>query len=362
MRTFIVAALLGTALLLVGCGTPGAPLPPTLDLPQPPDDLKATRKGDKVTLTWTVPAQTTDKALVKHLGATRVCRSSQTMMSECAPAVGEVPATQLQAGKPASYTDTLPPDLQQQNPTGETTYAVEVQNTRGRAGGLSTQVRVPLAPTFPAPAVSGRVTPYGPEIFWRPVNGCVGQGQVSCIYRVHRRLKEEAPEKEAAIKDITDVPPANAANVDYELKLSDNLAEWEKTYVYRVTPITRVAQGNGVVEVEGDDSPPVEILAHDTFPPAVPSGVQAVYSGLAAQKFIDLTWAPVTDADLAGYNLYRREEGAAPVKINSETIKTPAVRDGNIRPGATYYYSVSAVDLRGNESAKSAETSEKVPE
>src|SRR5438270_635321 len=69
--------LLGlAALLLAGCGTPGAPLPPTLDLPQPPTDLKATRKGDKVTLTWSVPTQTTDRALVKpgHLGATRVCR------------------------------------------------------------------------------------------------------------------------------------------------------------------------------------------------------------------------------------------------------------------------------------------------
>ena len=80
--------------LLAGCGTPGAPLPPTLDLPQPPSDLKATRKGEKVTLTWTVPTQTTDRALVKpgHLGATRVCRGEQPVLADCGEPAGEVAA------------------------------------------------------------------------------------------------------------------------------------------------------------------------------------------------------------------------------------------------------------------------------
>jgi hypothetical protein len=360
MRTLTAALLLAAALLLVGCGTPGAPLPPTLDLPQPPDDLKATRKGDKVTLTWTVPAHTTDKALVKHLGPTKVCRSPQVMMSECTQAVGEVPAAQLQPGKPATFTDTLPQDFQQQNPASMMTYAVEIENAGGRSGGLSTQVRVPLAPTFPAPAAYGRVTPKGPEVYWRPANGCVAQGQLSCVYRVRRRLKDEPPEKEVALTDVEG--RAERTDVDYDLKWTDTVAGWEKTYVYRVTPITRVTQAGGVTEVEGDDSQPVEIFAHDTFPPTVPSGVQAVYSGLAQQKFIDLTWAPVTDADLAGYNVYRHGEGAAPVKINSDLVKTPAFRDGNIQPGKTYLYSVSAVDLRDNESSKSQEASEKVPE
>jgi fibronectin type 3 domain-containing protein len=104
------------------------------------------------------------------------------------------------------------------------------------------------------------------------------------------------------------------------------------------------------------------VFAHDVFPPAVPTGVQAVYSGLSQQKFIDLTWAPVTDADLAGYNVYRREEGTQPMKISSELVKTPAFRDANIQAGHKYFYSVSAVDLRGNDSAKSAEASEQVPQ
>jgi fibronectin type 3 domain-containing protein len=89
--------------------------------------------------------------------------------------------------------------------------------------------------------------------------------------------------------------------------------------------------------------------------------LQAVFSGVGQQPFIDLTWAPNTDADLAGYNVYRREEGGQPVKINTELVKTPAFRDTNVQSDQTYFYSVSAVDLRGNESRRSEETSESVP-
>jgi fibronectin type 3 domain-containing protein len=39
----------------------------------------------------------------------------------------------------------------------------------------------------------------------------------------------------------------------------------------------------------------------------------------------------------------------------------PAFRDAQVVSGKNYFYSVSAVDLRGNESARSEETSESVP-
>ena len=119
--------------------------------------------------------------------------------------------------------------------------------------------------------------------------------------------------------------------------------------------------GKPAIEVEGDDTPEVKIFAHDVFPPAVPSGLQAVFSGPGQEPFIDLIWAPVTDADLAGYNVYRHEEGAAAMKLNAAPEATPGFRDTEVVPGKIYFYSVSAVDQRGNESARSEETSERVP-
>ena len=136
----------------------------------------------------------------------------------------------------------------------------------------------------------------------------------------------------------------------------------ENTYYYHADTLTVISQaGKPDVSIEGDDTPEVKVFAHDVFPPAVPSGLQAVFSGLGPQAFIDLVWAPVTDSDLDGYNVYRREEGAAMNKVNSELVKTPAFRDVQVAPGKKYFYSVSAVDLRGNESERSEEASESVP-
>src|SRR5216117_3377564 len=119
--------------------------------------------------------------------------------------------------------------------------------------------------------------------------------------------------------------------------------------------------GKPPAEVEGDDTTEVKVFAHDSFPPAVPSGLEAVASGVGQPPFVDLIWSPNTDADLAGYNIYRHEEGTAPVKINSEVVKTPTFRDTTVVGSKKYFYSVSAVDLRGNESARSEEASEAVP-
>jgi fibronectin type 3 domain-containing protein len=89
--------------------------------------------------------------------------------------------------------------------------------------------------------------------------------------------------------------------------------------------------------------------------------VQAVASGVGQPAFVDLTWAPNTEPHLAGYNVYRREEGQQPAKINDELVKTPTFRDCGVASGHKYFYSVTAVDLRGNESPRSSEASESVP-
>jgi hypothetical protein len=128
-----------------------------------------------------------------------------------------------------------------------------------------------------------------------------------------------------------------------------------------LTRLAYVARDGTELQVEGDDSPPANLVAHDIFPPAVPSGLQAVFSGPGQKPAIDLVWAPNTEPDLAGYNIYRQEGSGASAKINSELVKSPAYRDAEIASGHSYTYSVSAVDVRGNESRPSEEASEAVP-
>lgn len=352
-------------MLLSACGAPGPPLPPSLKLPKPVIDLRATRKGDKVALTWTVPGKTTDLQNVRRLGSTRVCRSLQVAINQCGAPVGEVPTSQLiptSAGKKgsapspvqASYTDVLSTRLQKQNPTAMATYAVETLNENGRSAGLSNQVQVPLAPTLPPPNDVGvEVTADGVVLSWTGILHEHEAPELRHLYRVYRRLEGSDKDQVAGEVSLTTSDQATFA---------DRSFEWQKSYDYRVTVVTLISRADQTpIEVEGDDSPPVHVFANDTFPPATPSGLQAVFSGVGQQPFIDLTWAPNTDADLAGYNVYRREQGAQPVKINTDLVKTPAFRDSNVESGKKYFYSVSALDLRGNESARSEEASESVP-
>ena len=356
---------------LIGCGAPGVPLPPSLELPKPVTDLRAARKADKVALSWTMPTETTDGQTIRHLSPVQICRFVEAVIKECGMPIGKVSVSTVPQpasvrgkrgrGKKVSpaatvqtrYVDTIPANLQKENPTGQITYAVVVPNEKGRSAGLSNQVQVPAAPTLPSPArLQTQVTADGIAVTWTSSPEGQEIGHLRYVYRVYRR--EEAATVSIAIGEV----PVDAS----PLQLVDHSFEWEKTYNYRVTVVTVISPpGKTQTEVEGKDSTEVKVAAHDVFPPAVPSSLEAVASGVGQPPFVDLIWAPNTDADLAGYNIYRHQEGTQPVKINSEPVKTPAFRDTTAVGGKKYFYSVTAVDLRGNESARSEAASESVP-
>lgn len=365
---------LALSVALSGCASVGAPLPPSLELPKPPGDLRAYRKGDRVTLTWTVPERTIDRQTVRHRGVTLVCRNLQVTMSDCGTPVGTVAPegvpTQAKAAEKRkveqSFEDVLPASLQQQSPTRTITYAVEALNDSNRGAGLSNQVQVPLAPTVPPPSgLHAQLTSDGVALTWQGELLSLPMSPVNYFYRVYRRTQDT--QERTVIGQV-------ARGMDVHPTVVDHAFAWEKTYEYWVTVVTSVTTGSHPcpsgeplvpcfdhIEVEGADSLPVAVFTHDVFPPAIPSGLQAVFSGPGQTPYIDLIWAPDTDADLAGYNVYRREASGAPVKISLELVKAPSYRDANVASGKTYWYSVSAADLHGNESARSDETSETVP-
>lgn len=361
---YLNRALCGALLFaLIACGVPGIPKPPSLDLPQPVTDLRAIRKADKVFLVWTVPTETTDGLRLRHLGTTRVCRSTDPSAGDCANPIASVPAPTPESRQnkstpgeklQASYTDQLPPAVVHDHPAAQLFYAVSVLNQRGRTAGLSNKVAVSAVPALPPPSdFRAQVTADGVLLSWMGDPQSAETPQLHHVYRVYRR--QEGTNADTVVGEM----PFGALRT---YLLLDHSFEWEKTYAYRTTVVQLIhVEGRPETQFEGDDTPAVRVFAHDIFPPAVPSGLQAGFSGVGQQPFIDLIWAPDTDADLAGYNVYRHEPGTAEQKINSEIVKTPAFRDANVSPGHTYFYSVSAVDVRGNESAHSAETSESVP-
>jgi hypothetical protein len=283
----------------------------------------------------------------------------------------------------ASFIDTLPSAVEQANPTGFATYAVEVLNGAGRGAGVSNLARVPLVPVLPPVSdFAARATGQGVLISWECPAASSRRSGVKYLFRIYRHLESSANATRIAEIDVTEcvagpegmvsLSKGNLSERDSNSNspsatknsnsFLDQTFEWEKTYFYRGTGVSVVeAAGKQAEQVEGDDTAEVKVWAHDVFPPAVPSGLQAVYSGPGQEAFIDLIWSPVTDVDLDGYDVYRHEEGVAAVKVNAAPVKIPAFRDSHVASGKTYFYSVSAVDLRGNESARSEEASESVP-
>jgi fibronectin type 3 domain-containing protein/glucose/arabinose dehydrogenase len=124
-------------------------------------------------------------------------------------------------------------------------------------------------------------------------------------------------------------------------EFTDATADPGKTWYYRITAVD--IYGNESSGLSTSGSRPA-----DTTPPAVPTGVTTTPSVLG----IGLDWANNTDADLGGYNVYRRNESNGQfVKLNSALLTASTYNDTAAVEGIANAYRITAVDTRGNESS-----------
>ena len=363
----ITLALCAVVLALaMGCAAPGAPQPPSLRLPQTVENLSAVRKGNRVVLTWTPPAETTDRLPIRWPSVTRVCRVvNQFPVGQCGEPVARIKSSELVSESPGaprplvSFEDVLPAELI----TSENlaTYALEVVNDRGRSAGLSNQARISLAPAIAPPAsLRASVDAQGPLLRWELGALSPLSPGTFCLVRIYRRTTG-AGERPASTSTAFELIAEQPCRTGWS-ETRDASFEWEQEYDYKATAAAVItAPGRPIFQVEGDDSQPAHLVAHDIFPPAVPTGLQPVYSSVGQKPFIDLTWTPNSESDLAGYLVYRRSEGGDFVPVTPSPLKAPAWRDNDVQPGRTYTYEVSAIDMRGNESARSAPAQESAP-
>jgi len=340
---------------------PGAPQPPTLNLPVRVNDLSAVRTGGQVSLTWTMPTKNTDKVLLKGDIAVRVCRN-QTASATCSVAA----TLQLAPGADAVFSDALPSTLAAGAPR-VLTYFVELDNRKGRSAGLSNGAEI-LAGEAP-PAVDGLTAEMrkdGVLLRWTPAP----PGASHVAIRLVRKLltppaknPSQGPLAQPAepLEQSLLVEPGSHAD-----RALDTGIRFGETYEYRAQRVARLTVNGELLELASPLSPPLRVEAVNLFPPGVPKGLVAVATagGNGAGSAIDLSWLPDTEADLAGYIVYRHEPGAAAAwqRISpAQPVVGPGFHDANVQPGHTYAYAVSAIDRDGHESARSAEAQETVP-
>lgn len=76
---------------------------------------------------------------------------------------------------------------------------------------------------------------------------------------------------------------------------------------------------------------------------------------------VDLSWDASKSDELAGYNVYRELTGTVWQKINEAVVAAPLYDDTSVINGSTYYYAVTAVNIRGEESPKTPAVKVVVP-
>lgn len=227
-----------------------------------------------------------------------------------------------------------------------------VSGVKANHKGGKVNASAPVAPTLPAQGLHSELDVRGVYLIWE--NEIVNRDpSLKFDYRIYR--KEKGSSNRIAIpylRAVIHTPEGERwSGVDTSI-------EWEKTYSYSVKPVTRVYAPDGklISEIEGDESAPIEVTTHNVFPPAAPEKLLALVTQRREQRFVDLLWAPNAEKNVSQYNVYRREGNGEPTRINSVPMTVLSFQDTDVLAAHTYYYSVSAIDAHGNESARSQES------
>ena len=353
------------AMISAGCGAPGEPLPPSPPIPEDVSDLAGHQAGDGVLLTFTLPTKSTLDDKLAEIPTFEILRGTvkadgrvdEKSFRVVDTIPGAVMATYAQRGK-AEFLDPISPAEIRLHPGESVVYEVRARVTDRKTSADSNYLSLQLYPVpEPIEHVDARVTEAGTELSWSAPKRTSGGEPLTEAEQYHvYRGEIEADSQAAAVRDIHQAKwksPLLQIAATSALEYRDSGFDYGKTYLYLVRSTTGANKA-----LESSDSAVVVVTAKDTFPPEMPQGVvAAVQANSAATWVVDLSWSISPESDLAGYRVYRSGKAEESGELlTPELLPTPAYRDATAQPGSRYWYTITAVDGAGNESAPSAAT------
>jgi hypothetical protein len=382
-RRLLLISLATLAVTAPACGKKGPPLAPLRPVPAAVENLGARRLGDTVRLEFVLPDRNQDGTRPADLSRVEVYALTidptgrepevrefrergaivATIDVRPPPDPDAPPAaeedTRPAQGATVTAEEHLTPDMripvrfEPRSPAGrrllrmlpmpepaagagreERTYLVLGFSGRDRLSPASARIGVTLRPA-PAPP-SGLAVTYSETAFaltwtpiaadpWRPLWPALGYSRGFNVY-----------EFAAASDALTTVRPINEAPITDSI-LDVPLAEFGRPRCFGVRAVESL--DNQVVE--SDLTTPVCVTPVDTFPPAAPTGLEAV----SETGSISLIWNANTEKDLAGYLVLRGEAPDATLRpLTAAPIRETTYRDTNVQAGVRYVYAVVAVD------------------
>ncbi len=315
---------------------------PSMAFPAPISDLRAWPRDGGILLRWSMPTQNTDTSRLDDLLGFRVFRQSRSLSSsscfDCPldfQVVAEIdvdyPRRARVEGGTVLWQDTSV------LPQHEYTYLVLSYNFYKSSSPESNRVKVFWDEAPPAPGdVRIESADMALEITWK-FSAPGKEWAPSVGFNIYRHMEGERfalfplnPEP-IRVTRFVDAGLANGQRYYYEVRAVRN---------FRGTPL------------EGPASAVAEGVPEKRTPPSPPTGLVVTFQEGGAA----LRWNENPEPDIAGYDIYRREEGETTFrKINPQLIKETYFLDSTASPKNSYTYRLKAINTSKKESEFSQE-------
>ena len=343
LRTAVCAVTMVLAIaVLPACGRKTDPLTPDSPRPAAITDVKIAVRDAVAYLSWPVPSKNVEgKALdPADIAAFRIYRAEVRSDSK-RPLYRQVAEITMADPAPATVRNGIVSWSDSGLQFGRVyVYRIRAYSARGGVSGYSDETRAAPLLSLAAPknvAASGgdSVVALTWDVVMTKSDGSLHQGFVGyLVYRGTETGKhDDAPlnREPAAAGAYQDTTALNGTKYYYRVRSVDSpVRPWQESL----------------------DSSEVSALPRDMTPPDPPVNITVV-PGVGR---VFLTWNENKERDLAGYHVYRSpKSGGQPERLTDKPLNRTTFSDETARAGATYYYTITAVDKSGNESGRSKE-------
>jgi len=349
----------------VFCGKKGPILPPVKKIPQKIEVFEIAQRGKKLILEWENPAAYTDGSSLSNIAEIEIWLVEQERKNAEKGSGGDKKVTLAEFERIARLEVSIKKEMfsEYQTKRGDApgkfryfyelrgkdftpknlTFGLRVKDRKKRKSAFSDLLLiVPKIISLPPAGIKATVFKDRIEITWNPPEKNIDQSSPPHfngynIYRLdeaglaHRLNSQLVKERKYSDKDFL---------------LGEVFRYFLRAVVSDSPPLS-----------ESDNSEVIEVLAKDTFAPAVPSGLVSI----ATEDFISISWNANLEKDLAGYRVWRKMEGEDEhISLTPLPIQENAFNDTNVEKNKRYFYAITALDKSGNESPKSESVSQAI--
>jgi fibronectin type 3 domain-containing protein len=311
---------------LAGCGYVGPVLAPSPELPQSVADLNVVERGDRIVITFSTPARTTDNLAIGHFSQVDLRIGPAAIPFDFDRWAASAKRYDMEPPPAADRDNPVPVIMTKDVPAADwlnKRVAIAVRTAvkrKNHYSSWSNRVVLNVIPPLAPPEVLFKSTAQGILLTWHAE-------RPELEYRIYR-------------KSATDNAPLQLG-ISKTPEYLDTTSQYDAPYDYTVVAASGLT--------ESLPSEAQHVVAIDKFPPSVPTGITA----LGAPNSIELSWQRSPESDLKGYFVYRSVNGA-PYQQVGELLTLPAYSDHQVERGKTYSYEVNSIDQKNNASDKSA--------